>query len=92
MPPTGLPGAPGVGPVGAAALLRKYGSLEQALAAGRFAAQADKLRLYRSIATMDAAAPLPTLRNQKPTWKRAAQLARGWQLGKLAERLDALGA
>jgi 5'-3' exonuclease len=31
-----LPGAPGVGAVGAAALLRRYGTLEKALAAGRF--------------------------------------------------------
>jgi DNA polymerase-1 len=47
-----LPGAPGVGPKGAADLLRKYGTLEVALKAGRFAAQAEALRLYRSIATM----------------------------------------
>jgi len=85
-----IPGAAGVGPVGAASLLRRYGSLEKALAAGRFAAQADTLRLYRSIATMDKSAPLPALRNQKPTWTRAAKLAREWQLNRLAERLDAL--
>ena len=85
-----IPGAAGVGPVGAASLLRRFGSLEKALAAGRFAAQADTLRLYRSIATMDKSAPLPALRNQKPTWTRAAKLAREWQLNRLAERLDAL--
>ena len=85
-----IPGAPGVGPKGAAALLKKYGSLENAIAAGRFAAQAEKLRLYRSIATMDKSAPLPTLRNQKPSWTKAAALARDWQLNKLAERLAAL--
>ena len=68
-----IPGAAGVGPVGAASLLRRYGSLEKALAAGRFATQADALRLYRSIATMDKSAPLPALRNQKPTWTRAAK-------------------
>ena len=85
-----IPGAAGVGPVGAASLLRRYDSLEKALAAGRFAAQADTLRLYRSIATMDKSAPLPALRNQKPTWTRAAKLARDWQLNRLAERLDAL--
>ncbi len=85
-----IPGAAGVGPVGAASLLRRYGSLEKALAAGRFAAQADTLRLYRSIATMDKSAPLPALRNQKPTWTRAAKLAREWQLNRLAERLEAL--
>jgi DNA polymerase-1 len=85
-----IPGAAGVGPVGAASLLRRYGSLEKALAAGRFAALADTLRLYRSIATMDKSAPLPALRNQKATWTRAAKLAREWQLNRLAERLDAL--
>lgn len=83
-----IPGAPGVGPKGAAATLRQYGSLEKALKAGRFAALADKLRLYRSIATMDKAAPLPALRHQKPSWETAAALARKWQLGRLAERLE----
>ena len=48
-----IPGAKGVGPKTAAGLLVKYGSLEKLLAAGRFAGQADELRLYRSIATMD---------------------------------------
>jgi DNA polymerase-1 len=48
-----MPGAPGVGATGAATLLQRYGSLEAALAAGRFPAIAETLRLYRSIATMD---------------------------------------
>jgi DNA polymerase I len=87
-----IPGAAGIGAIGAAALLRKYGSLEKALAAGRFAAQAEKLRLYRAIATMDKTAPLPPLRNQKATWAKASLLAREWQLNKLAERLQALAA
>jgi DNA polymerase-1 len=85
-----IPGASGVGPIGAVSLLRKYGSLENALAAGRFAAQAEKLRLYRSIATMDTSAPLPALRSQTPTWAKAAGLARDWQLNRLADRLDGL--
>src|SRR5690348_6600691 len=59
-----LPGARGVGPKGAAALLRQYGTLEQALAAGRYATQAEALRLYKRIATMDASAPLPELGDQ----------------------------
>src|SRR5499433_3148281 len=42
-----IPGLTGVGPKGAASLLRRYGSLEAALAQGSFAAQAEKLRLYR---------------------------------------------
>jgi hypothetical protein len=79
-----------MGPKGAASLLRQYGSLEAALADGRFAAQADKLRLYRSIATMDAAAPLPDLLDQTPTWDAAARLARDWELNRLADRLAEL--
>ena len=82
-----IPGASGVGAVTAAGILRKYVSLEEALAAGRFAREAEKLRMYRAIATMDKRAPLPALRNQKPTWKKAAALARDWQLNKLADRL-----
>jgi exodeoxyribonuclease-3 len=83
-----LPGAPGVGPAGAAGLLRQYGSLDAILKAGRFAKQADDLRLYRSIATMNRKAPLPKLPDQKPKWQKAAALVRAWELKKLAERLE----
>ena len=82
-----IPGAKGVGPVGAATLLRQYATLEDALAAGRFPTQADDLRLYRRIATMDAAAPIPPLDDQTPTWANAAALARDWELDNLADRL-----
>jgi DNA polymerase-1 len=85
-----LPGAKGIGPKGAAALLVRFGTLENALRAGRFAAQADELRLYRRIATMDATAPLPPIHDQSPTWARAADLAREWELNRLADRLDDL--
>jgi DNA polymerase I len=85
-----LPGARGVGPKGAAALLRKYPTLEDAFAAGQLAGQADQLRLYQRIATMDAAAPLPSLDDQIPSWGKAAELARGWELNRLADRLEGL--
>jgi DNA polymerase-1 len=85
-----IPGAAGVGPKGAAGLLRRYGSLEEALAQGRFKEQADDLRLYRSIATMDKSAPLPSLQDQTPTWTKASVLAREWELNRLGDRLDAL--
>ena len=85
-----IPGAKGVGPKGAAALLRKYKSLDGLLAAGRFPGQAEQLRLYRSIATMDRSAPLPPLRTQSPTWERASSLARDWELNRLADRLAML--
>src|SRR5215203_2509263 len=85
-----LPGARGIGPKGAASLLRKYGSLEEALAKGRFPAQAEALRTYRRIATMNASAPLPALADQTPTWAKAAALAHEWQLTRLADRLAEL--
>jgi exodeoxyribonuclease III len=87
-----LPGAPGVGASGAATLIRKYGSLAAILKAGRFAEQADELRLYRSIATMNRKAPAPRLTDQTPTWAEAAALARKWQLNQLAARLEDLQA
>jgi exodeoxyribonuclease-3 len=86
-----VPGAPGVGATGAASLLQRYGSLEAALKAGRFPAMVETLRLYRSIATMNRKAPLPSLRSQKPTWGKAAALAREWELNQLAGRLEELG-
>jgi len=85
-----IPGARGVGAKTAASLLGQYGSLEAALEQGRFAAEADALRLYRHIATMDREAPLPPLGDQTPTWERAAALADEWGLGRLAGRLEAL--
>jgi exodeoxyribonuclease-3 len=85
-----LPGAPGVGAAGAATLLKKYGTLEAALLAGRFAQHADDLRLYRSITTMNPKAPLPKLAAQAPKWREAAEWARERDLKKLAERLDEL--
>jgi DNA polymerase-1 len=85
-----IPGASGIGPKSAASLLRRYGSLEAILADGKFAAEAEQLRLYRSIATMDAAAPLPPLPDQVPTWGEAAALAREWGLNRLADRLAEL--
>jgi DNA polymerase I len=82
-----IPGARGVGPKGAADLLRRYGTLDGILAAGRFPTQAKMLRLYRSIATMNASAPLPSLKSQTPTWAKAAVLVHNWGLNQLADRL-----
>jgi DNA polymerase-1 len=89
-PSDGLPGARGVGPKGAAALLHKYPTLEDALADGQLASQAEQLRIYRRIATMDRTAPLPALDDLMPSWDKAAALARDWDLGRLAQRLDDL--
>jgi DNA polymerase-1 len=82
-----LPGARGVGPKKAADVLREHGTLEAALAAGRFASEAEDLRLYRRIATVDASAPLPSLPDQVPEWAEASKLLEAWGLGALAERV-----
>jgi hypothetical protein len=36
---------------------------------------------------MDAAAPLPSLADQSPTWASASRGARGWKLDQLADPL-----
>jgi DNA polymerase-1 len=90
-PSDGIPGVKGVGAIGAANLLSHFATLEDAFAAGRFAQQADTLRLYRKIATMDSRAPLPRVGDAKPTWHKAAALASAWGLNALAGRLETLG-
>ena len=85
-----LPGAKGVGPKTAADVLREYGSLEAALEAGRFAAQADELRVYKRMATLDVEAPLPTLDDQTPAWSEASEFVRELGLNALADRLAVL--
>jgi hypothetical protein len=65
--------------------------VEALLKAGRFAAQGERLLLFRRIATMDTKAPLPELSDQTPTWEKAAALARAWELKQLAERLEGMG-
>ncbi len=85
-----LPGARGIGPKKAADLLNQYGTLDAVLADGRFASEADDLRLFRRIATMDASAPLPPLEPQTPTWAEGAAFAAKLGLGGLADRLASL--
>ena len=82
-----LPGAAGVGPKRAAQLVQRYRTLDGVLEAGLFKTQAEMLRLYRLIATMDAKAPLPLLADQEPTWGLASTFTRDWGLNQLADRL-----
>ena len=85
-----LPGARGIGPKKAADVLHQYGTLEAALADGRFESEAEDLRLYRRIATMDASAPLPPLEDQTPQWAEASLFASGLGLNQLADRLASM--
>jgi 5'-3' exonuclease len=83
-----IPGARGVGAKRAADLLNQYESLEAMLADGRFAVEADALRLYRRIAAMDRDAPLPPLPDVIPTWTAAADHARELGLAGVARRFE----
>ncbi len=85
-----MPGAKGVGPKTAATLLAQYGTLEAMLEAGRFEAQAEELRIYRRMATLDASAPLPPLDDQTPMWAEASSFVRELGLNALADRVAAL--
>jgi len=85
-----LPGARGIGPKKAAELLARYGSLDAALADGRFAAEAEDLRLFRRIATMDASAPLPPLAATSPVWAEASSFLERLGLDGVAGRVGDL--
>jgi len=87
-----LPGARGVGPKTAASLLAEYRTLEAMLDAGRFEAQAEELRMYRRMATLDASAPLPPLADQTPKWAEASSFFRELGLNAVADRVAALAA
>jgi len=82
-----IPGAPGVGPGRAAAIVKKHGSLDAALQEGGFPTIADKLREYLRIARLQYDAPVPKLADVEPNWARAADLTEDWGLGGLAKRL-----
>jgi DNA polymerase-1 len=84
-----IPGARGIGPAKAAAILAEHGSLENALAAGRFAAEADDLRTYLRLTRLQADAPLPSLPDADPDWDGGAKLAERWGLRRLSERFAA---
>lgn len=95
-PSDGLPGASGIGPKTAAELLNRHGSLEAALAhpigerpriAGALIDQADQLRAFREIATLQLV-ELKRPPNRATDLAGGAQAARKYGLNRLAERLE----
>lgn len=83
-----IPGARGIGEKRAAELLAQYETLDAMLDDGRFAAEADALRLYRRLATLDRTAPLPPLPDSVPDWHAGAARARELGLGGVARNLE----
>ena len=79
-----IPGARGVGPKRAAEFLAQYGTLDAMLEEGRFSAEANALRLFRRLATLDRAAPLPPLPDAVPDWAAGAERAQELGLGGVA--------
>jgi DNA polymerase I len=85
-----IPGARGIGEKRGAALLQEHGTLEAMLEDGRFEAEAERLRLYRSLATLDRSAPVPPCPDATPDWPGAARNARALGMEGLARRLEAV--
>jgi 5'-3' exonuclease len=98
-PSDGIPGAKGIGEKGAAELLQRHGSLEEAIANGvretkktvraALCTQREELRAFKEIATLrDVDVDLPA---DTPTdYSGAAAAARARGMNRLAERLDAI--
>jgi DNA polymerase I len=82
-----IPGAPGVGPGRAAAILKAHGSLDAALEGGGFPTIADDLRRYLRMTQLQYQAPIPKLPDVQPTWGRAADLVESWGHAALGKRL-----
>jgi DNA polymerase-1 len=80
--------AAGVGPKRAAQLVQRYGTLDGVLEAGLFQTQAEMLRLYRLIATMDAKAPLPLLADSRADMELSIRLRAQLGVNQLADRLN----
>ena len=82
-----IPGARGVGKKTAATLLQAYDDLEAMLADGRFESEAEQLRVFLRIATLDPSAPLPDLPDTEPDWGAAAAAAEALGVARLARQL-----
>ncbi|MDQ3669108.1 MAG: 5'-3' exonuclease [Actinomycetota bacterium] len=82
-----IPGAKGIGESRAATILREHETLDAAIEAGVFQAQADELRKYARITRLQYHAPMPDLPDAEPNWNDAAEVVARWGLGNLEGRL-----
>ena len=82
-----IPGARGVGEKTAATLLQAYADLEAMIADGRFESEAEQLRVFLRIATLDPTAPLPDLPDLEPDWAAGALAAEALGVARLARQL-----
>jgi len=100
-----IPGVPGIGAKRAAELVRRYGTVEDIVAAGaaqrekqaaKVAEFAENARVSRRLATLDSAVPVPTslahLGANEPDTAAFGAFLDEWDLGGLAERLRARAA
>ena len=85
-----IPGAKGVGPQRAAAVIQKHGTLDAALENGGFPNEAEQLRTYLRIARLQYHAPVPEIPDAEPSFLRGAELAARWGLKGIDERLRSL--
>ena len=81
-----IPGAKGVGPGRAAAVLKKHGSLDAALESGGFPDQADALRDYLRVAQLQYGARIPDFPDAEPDWEGGADLLERWGLNAASKR------
>jgi len=82
-----IPGARGIGEKTAATLLQAYADLDAMIADGRFESEADQLRIFLRMATLDPSAPLPDLPDLEPDWDAGAAAAEALGVARLARQL-----
>ena len=94
-PSDGIPGAKGVGEKTAASILRKHGTLEDAIEAAEpdsvLVRMADELRAFKEIATLQEV-DLERPADRETDYEGGAAAARGRGMNRLAERLEGMGA
>ncbi|HLY66261.1 MAG TPA: 5'-3' exonuclease [Chloroflexota bacterium] len=88
-----IPGAKGIGPKGAAALLLRHGTLERVLEAdeGKLRAQAEQLLAFREMTRLKTDLPIDLPESGPPNWPAAAAKLHELGADALAKRLDDRG-